>query len=184
MLNNILFALFFFLPAGVANTTPVIIAKLPVLKNFNYPLDFYKSFKGTRVFGDHKTIRGLVAGILAGTVSVYIETAIYNNSSLIQKASPINYTTMEPLLLGFLLSFGALAGDFMKSFFKRRANIMPGKTWIPFDQIDYILGGILFSYVYIQLDFVHYLYILVIWATLHPISTIFAYFVKLKDTPI
>ena len=36
-----------------------------------------------------------------------------------------------------------MAGDSVKSFFKRRLKISPGQQWIPFDQLDFILGGLL-----------------------------------------
>ena len=32
----------------------------------------------------------------------------------------------------------------LKSYFKRKLNIKPGKSWIPFDQLDFIIGGLLF----------------------------------------
>jgi CDP-2,3-bis-(O-geranylgeranyl)-sn-glycerol synthase len=33
-----------------------------------------------------------------------------------------------------------MAGDAVKSFLKRRAGIRPGRPWIPFDQIDFVVG--------------------------------------------
>ncbi|MEM3153941.1 MAG: CDP-archaeol synthase, partial [Candidatus Woesearchaeota archaeon] len=37
---------------------------------------------------------------------------------------------------------GALLGDSIKSFFKRRLGILPGRPWIPFDQVDYAIGAL------------------------------------------
>jgi CDP-diglyceride synthetase len=37
-----------------------------------------------------------------------------------------------------------MTGDAVKSFFKRRLGITPGKSWFPFDQLDFVLGAILF----------------------------------------
>ena len=42
------------------------------------------------------------------------------------------------------MGFGALTGDVIKSFFKRRAGIAPGKKFIPFDQTDFVIGALLF----------------------------------------
>lgn len=184
MLNKILFALFYFLPAGAANTTPVILAKLPFLKKYNYPLDFNKKLGGIRIFGSHKTVRGLIGGVLVAIIFAYLETYLYENSEFVREFSPVIYTEIKPWLLGLLLGFGALAGDFTKSFFKRRMDVAPGKAWIPFDQIDYIIGGIVFSLLYVQVDFVYYILILIIWLILHPISTVLGYLIRLKDEPI
>jgi len=44
------------------------------------------------------------------------------------------------------ICFGALIGDIIKSFFKRRIGKKRGQDWIPFDQIDFILGVLFFSF--------------------------------------
>src|SRR5437773_6411567 len=45
-------------------------------------------------------------------------------------------------LLGVLFGAGAMAGDSAKSFFKRRLGVEPGRPWIPFDQLDFVLGAL------------------------------------------
>ena len=37
-----------------------------------------------------------------------------------------------------------MAGDSMKSLVKRRIGIAPGKPWIPWDQLDFVLGALAF----------------------------------------
>jgi len=44
--------------------------------------------------------------------------------------------------LGVRFGIGAMAGDAVKSFFKRRVGIRPGQPWIPFDQLDFIVGAL------------------------------------------
>jgi hypothetical protein len=39
-----MFALWFFLPAGVANAAPVFANKIPVLNRWKTPMDFGKSY--------------------------------------------------------------------------------------------------------------------------------------------
>jgi len=41
---------------------------------------------------------------------------------------------------------GALVGDLIKSFFKRKLKIDEGNAWFPFDQIDWIIGAYVFSF--------------------------------------
>ena len=51
---------------------------------------------------------------------------------------------MIPII--FSLCFGALMGDIIESFFKRRIGKKRGEDWIPFDQLDFILGVLFFSF--------------------------------------
>lgn len=184
MLNNILLAFWILIPAAVANTTPVIVARLPIIKNINYPIDFGATLRGKRVFGDHKTIRGLVCGMLAGIGVVFLQSYLFENIEKIEELIEFDYTLLNPLTFGLLLSFGALAGDAIESFFKRQLGVGPGKPWIPFDQIDSIIGVIIFTLPYYQFDLMIYVIMFLIWSLGHPLSTITGYLVKLKDEPI
>ena len=177
-------ALWFFLPAGIANVMPVFAAHIPVLKKFSYPIDGYKTFRGKRIFGDHKTVRGFVVGISSAIIIVFIEKFLFQNSWWIRSLVSINYNVLNPFILGALLAIGALGGDAIKSFFKRQWNIQPGKAWFPFDQLDYIVGGILATIFYIRLSNVEYITIIIIWFLIHMISTMMGYVLKLKESPL
>lgn len=184
--NEIFTAFWFFVPAGIANMTPIISAKVPGLRNWNTPVDMGKSIGGIRILGDHKTWRGFITGIIAGILILTLQKIIFENSSgdFLKENLLLDYSEVNIIVLGTLLALGALGGDAIKSFFKRRIGIKSGKAWVPFDQIDYILGGILASLLYIQFSFTVYIWILVIWGVLHPISTIIGYLLKLKSEPI
>jgi len=170
--------IYFFLPAYFANMAPVF------LKNFNflnYPLDFGKSWRGKRFFGENKTLRGFLGGIIFAIGIVYLQFLAFSFSTF-REISLFNYSAINPLIYGFLFGFGALTGDLIKSFFKRRLNIPQGKAWFPFDQIDYIVGTI------IALSFVfHIPTTIIIWGLIlslvfHPIFNYSAYLLNLKET--
>ncbi len=116
MIKLILQTLWLFLPALLANLTPPLVKKIDIL---NYPVDFGAKFRGQRVFGDHKTIRGLVFGVLVAMIVAYLQMMLYSYPAF-QWLSIIDYPYYNVLLLGFLLGFGALFGDMVKSFFKRQ----------------------------------------------------------------
>lgn len=169
--------------------TPIISSKVPGLKNWETPVDLGKSIGGIRILGDHKTVRGFVTGIIAGLLMIFLQDLIVGNSSdavheFFVKNLWLDYSKINIWMLGFLLGFGALAGDAIKSFFKRRIGVQSGKSWIPFDQLDYIVGGILASLLYVQLPIVVYVWIFVIWGLLHPISTVIGFLLGLKRDPI
>jgi CDP-2,3-bis-(O-geranylgeranyl)-sn-glycerol synthase len=117
----------FMLPAYAANMAPPLVR---FWKGWNPPLH-----RG--LFGDHKTVLGIVAGVAAAVATAWAESLL---------GAPALAT--EPgrwLSLGLLLGAGAMAGDVTKSFFKRRLGIAPGGRWIPFDQLDFQIGALLFA---------------------------------------
>jgi CDP-2,3-bis-(O-geranylgeranyl)-sn-glycerol synthase len=185
VLNDILFALWFFLPAGIANMVPVFAAHIPLIKKFDAPIDGGRTYKGKRVFGAHKTWRGMIVGIIFGTLVLWLQQYLYGESSWIRSFSTaVDYSTLPTLLMGPLFAIGALGGDAIESFFKRQRGIAPGKGWFPFDQTDFIIGGAIATMPFVTLSVWHYLWLLVLWLGVHVISTIIGYFLGLKNTPI
>ncbi len=184
VISDILFVLWFFLPAGLANVTPIFAARLPFLKAFDFPLDFYATFRGKRALGSHKTIRGLLSGILIGILTVYLQIYLYEHVSLVRSFVFIDYSAINPVLLGLLFSLGALGGDALKSFFKRQLGMPPGKSWGPFDQVDYILGGIVLTGFYIRLTLAQYIYLIITWSLIHLAASFIGYLLRLKESPI
>ena len=51
IIKDALFVVWFFLPVGLANMTPIFAAKMSYLKRWSFPLDGYATFRGKRVFG-------------------------------------------------------------------------------------------------------------------------------------
>lgn len=136
-------ALWLVIPAYIANASALLVGG-------GTPIDFGKNWKdGKRILGDGKTWRGLISGAVIGMVGGFglSIVAIYANNSdfaFLGLSDFGRYPLMIPIIGS--ICFGALLGDIIKSFFKRRVGIERGKNWIPFDQIDFILGVLLFSF--------------------------------------
>jgi CDP-2,3-bis-(O-geranylgeranyl)-sn-glycerol synthase len=167
-----------FLPAGIANMSPVIFQKISFL---NYPLDFNLQLKNKPLLGKNKTCRGFFFGILMALLIIVIQKNLY---PYMINFSVINYNEINIYLLGFLLGFGALSGDALKSFFKRRFNISSGKPWIPFDQIDWIIGATILTNLYIQISLKINLISIIFLALLHPLINLISYHLKLQKNKI
>ena len=138
------------IPIYVANASAVIVGG-------GKPIDFGKSFKdGHRILGDGKTWRGLLAGTFLGMTAGFglVVAAKYLNTS---EYAFLGVTDFEGfpmmILILFSLCFGALLGDIIESFFKRRIGKDRGQDWIPFDQLDFLVGALLVSLVISQLLF-------------------------------
>jgi CDP-2,3-bis-(O-geranylgeranyl)-sn-glycerol synthase len=127
----IILILLYVVPLYVANSTPVIV-------HGKTPIDLNKKLFGRPIFGRSKTIIGFLAGITAGTLF----------GTLITIAFPYSLSIIPDYIeLAFFLSLGALVGDLVKSFAKRRFGIKSGEKWVFMDQLDFIVGGLLFSFI-------------------------------------
>jgi len=176
-MTQIIAAIVFFLPAGLANGTPPIAAKIPVLKKFNAPMDFNKSFRGKRIFGPNKTWRGFITGVLVATIAALLISKFVFK---LDEGSDLSVN----VLAGTLMGVGALLGDAFESFLKRQFNKEPGKSWFPFDQIDYIVGGLLFVAPLAHLTLRQYVLVGIVWFGLHIAGSSFGYLIGVKDKAI
>ncbi|MCD6165021.1 MAG: CDP-2,3-bis-(O-geranylgeranyl)-sn-glycerol synthase [Candidatus Odinarchaeota archaeon] len=179
---EILLALWFILPAYVANAFAVIFSGGP-------PIDFGRFFiDGKRIFGDGKTVGGFVGGVIIGI----IVSGIQAMSSLhILKLIAIYYVIdiyvafliKSSLLRGFLLSFGAMFGDLIGSFVKRRFGLRRGAPAPLLDQLDFLLGAMLFANLIGPLQLKYVIILLIITPIIHLSSNIIGYMFKLKKEP-
>lgn len=187
MLNLILSSLYFILPAYVANTFPVLLKALPL----GQPIS-------KKLFGEHKTWRGFYTGYLGALITLlgqfYLQklgilpsgSTIYN-SSIIAAATENGYITplldyehINIFLYAFVFGIGALTGDLIKSFFKRLRKVSPGQAWVPFDQLDFVIGALIFlSPLYIP-TWAVILTILMMTPLLHLSANFIAFHLKLK----
>jgi CDP-2,3-bis-(O-geranylgeranyl)-sn-glycerol synthase len=185
MLKEVFFAVWFFLPAGIANVTPIFVAQIPSLKRYDAPLDFGKEYRGKRIFGSHKTWRGLLAGIIFGTLTLWLQQIAVQHSGWLQEwTARVDYATLPTLMLGPLFAIGALGGDAVESFFKRQRGIPPGDGWFPFDQTDYIIGSSITSIPFVSLTISQYIVLILLWLAIHVVSSALGYLMGVKERPI
>jgi CDP-2,3-bis-(O-geranylgeranyl)-sn-glycerol synthase len=172
IINNLVYAFYFILPAYVANAAPVIFGG-------GYPLDAGRLFwDGKPLFGSNKTIRGFLAGLLVGTLAGFALSSLYQLDGF-----PQNLLFPYSVLLGFMLSLGALTGDLLHSFVKRRLDISPGSPLPVADQLDFALGALLFSVVVHPPPWLIAVIIVVVTPPIHLLTNILAYLIGAKKTP-
>jgi CDP-2,3-bis-(O-geranylgeranyl)-sn-glycerol synthase len=128
--------LYLMLPVYLANMAPPFVK---FWRGWNPPIS-------ARLLGKHKTVVGFAAGVAVAVVVTFIQSRLRWGGSLL---SPGDW-----LAAGSAAGFGAMAGDSLKSFFKRRLRIAPGQRWIPFDQLDFIVGGLLALGFFVRLDWI------------------------------
>lgn len=156
ILNLIIAAIWFILPAYFANSSPVLFGKIFRGK---FPIDFGKTWNKKPVLGKGKTWPGFLGGILIGTLVGFLQGRF---------------------LAGIFLSVGALVGDLIKSFAKRRMGIASGKSWLILDQLDFIIGALLFVSIVQVPSFETIIIVLVLTPVIHVAANTMAYLLKLK----
>jgi len=130
-------ALWFFLPAFVANPMAVVFGG-------GRPIDFSRTLRdGQRLFGDGKTWRGLVGGTLSGAFLGLLLTVPFNlfapNSTWSFGSDGLAFAASG------VLAFGALLGDLAGAFLKRRMHKPRGAKAPVLDQYDFVVGALLMS---------------------------------------
>ncbi len=182
ILTLIVYSIYFMIPAYLANGSALVFGG-------GTPLDFgHNARDGRRICGDGVTWRGTIGGGLFGMFigfllailaeygfATYYFNIISSNISIVSGFIP------QGLLLGFLLGFGALIGDSIGSFIKRRLNFERGKPVPLLDQLDFVVVSLIFASFIVQLNWEMVLIILIVSVFLHLGANVFAYLINLKD---
>ena len=157
-------ALKFIFPAYVANATPV-------LAGGGTKMDFGKNFAdGKRLFGDNKTFRGFFFGWGIGLAVGLMEGVAFGFQ---------NYS----VLFSILIPLGALIGDLTGAFTKRRLGIKPGGLLPVVDQVDFVVGAIVFSLPLALVNLALAVTVLLITPPIHLFTNFLAFKLKLKKNP-
>ncbi|NMC05528.1 MAG: CDP-2,3-bis-(O-geranylgeranyl)-sn-glycerol synthase [Candidatus Lokiarchaeota archaeon] len=188
-------------PAYLANAVAV-----PVSKGRQFhPIDGGHLFRGQRMFGDGKTIEGFLLasgiGILGGLVQCLlaplfaVPSLVWHDfylSILVPRTDIELYIAVNAQAIARAVLFppGAMLGDLLGSFIKRRLEIPRGAKAPVLDQLDFIFGTMLLSIIaipvggsFFQIGIVYMVTILVLTPFIHRIVNKLAYKIHVKAVP-
>jgi len=131
--------IYFMLPAYFANMAPVF-SKYIFSKQALSPIDFGIEIKGQPLLGRHKTIGGFLFGIIVALGIGYLQARLF---PYLKDFCFVNYHNLWANF-SLLMGLGAMTGDLVKSFLKRRLGLKAGKPWVPFDELDFVAGALIF----------------------------------------
>lgn len=163
--TRLLELLYLMLPCYAANMAPPFVR---YWHGWNRPIDAIR-------LGNHKTIVGFALGIVAALVIAYMQSRI----GLVYALWP----SADWLFLGLGQGLGAMTGDAIKSFFKRRLGMAPGERWIPADQLDFVAGALLLTAWLVPIRWVDVGAILVITFVADIVVNRVAFRLGIRDTP-
>jgi CDP-2,3-bis-(O-geranylgeranyl)-sn-glycerol synthase len=173
-------ALWIMIPAYVPNPAAVIFGGGP-------PIDEGATWRdGRRLFGDGKTVRGFVLGVLSGIAVGGVELWVQTHPGWSMNGYSLPLHTAVTIST---FAAGALIGDLAKSFVKRRLGKGQGEPWPVADQYDLVCGAFLLTILLVPSWFFQnitipvLLWILVLTPLLHRITNIAGHRLGVKRVP-
>lgn len=197
ILNTFIDSIVFILPAFFANASPTILGKGTA---FNGPIDCGRYWKGNedlgRILGDGKTIRGFIGGTLTGTLIsplvilllvFFGETATYlsySNQGVFYTLFKADDPYLISIIIGFLQSTGALLGDLIGSFIKRRTGLKRGETFLFMDQLGFLFVALVLTFFVIPFPLEWVMILIPITFVVHIVMNLLGYIIGLQKVPL
>jgi len=113
-------------------------------------------------------IFAVLSGLIIGTIQWWI------NPSFLPRMTP---------LIGLLLGFGAVLGDMIGSFIKRRMGKNRGTNLFLLDSLDFVIISLLFLNFFFELTTWNVIILLISTPILHRVFNIAGYKLKFKKEP-
>lgn len=178
VVETVIVAVWAMLPSYVPNNVAVVAGG-------GRPLDGGRTWNGHRILGDGKTWRGTAFGTGAGIfVAVLLNLLQPTFAGVTGLGVPV-----FPVAAAVSLAFGAMAGDVIASFAKRRTGRERGAAFYGVDQLDFVVGALALTVVvstgwFLRTFTVPVLVaVFVLTPVLHVGTNGIAYAIGLKDEP-
>lgn len=179
VVETVVTAVWVMLPAYVPNNAAV-------LAGGGRPIDGGRSLgDGKRVLGDGKTWRGTAVGTAVG-----VALAVGLNRLRPVAADATGVAVPEfPLVSAVALAFGAMLGDILASFLKRRTGRQRGASFPGVDQLDFVVVSLALAFLAATDWFLStftlpvLVAVVVLTPLLHVSTNAVAYALGLKDEP-
>lgn len=171
----------------IAALLHMVLVKMDWFRFMAYPLDHYATLNGKRIFGDHKTYRGIVLMILLSIPGLFLVKYL-----TIQPAySALNiFDFNQHSILFYAMAYGLgwTLSELPNSFFKRQQNIKEGKkgkVWnILLDQSDSPAGTLLLFKCITPLSWKFIIFGILLFTGIHLFFNIILFILKVRKEPL
>ena len=142
-------------------------------RRFAIPIDGGRTFRGKRVLGDNKTLRGFLVMVPACALSFVLAREIVESLS---SGELWSLSVMQYACLGAWCGLGYMAAELPSSFVKRQLGVAPGHTephswqgrvFFVVDQMDSVLGGLVALCCFVPVPLMSWIYILFAGGLIH-----------------
>jgi CDP-2,3-bis-(O-geranylgeranyl)-sn-glycerol synthase len=179
VLDVVVTAVWAMLPAYVPNNAAVLVGG-------GRPIDGGRTMGGRRLLGDGKTWRGTAGGWATGILLAFALNAL---RPAVADLPGLSSVPTFPLAAALALPFGAMLGDVVASFLKRRTGRERGAPFPVVDQLDFVAGALACTLVAAPGWFLATFtapvlaVVIVLTPVLHVATNGIAYLLGLKDEP-
>ena len=155
------------------------------------PLDLGKTFRGRRILGANKTLRGFVVMVPATALSFFAVGLLVARSealnTMLWSLSPVGYG-----MLGLVAGLGFMLGELPNSFMKRQLGIPPGEsprrwpakiTTFIIDRLDSIVGMLAAVTLAVPTPWKTWLYVVLFGPAVHWSFSLVLYAIGVKERP-
>lgn len=146
-------------------------------------IDFGKKFiDGSDLLGPGKTWEGLLLALLVGTAFGMLEVVLhpYLNPIALEAGFSLQRLSFTSV---FFVALGAMVGDMVGSFIKRRIKIRRGESAPLLDQLDFVFGAFFFASFFVELTSISVLIFIIITPFVHLLSCFIGYKIGAKKVP-
>ena len=181
----LLLSFWYVLPAYVANG----FAVFGKFVRYRHAIDGGRALEdGQPILGPGKTWEGFLIGFISGVLIgiLQILTAPFLHDLIVQylylppELRPIVLVTLPVVIL---VALGALVGDLIGSFIKRRFSIARGRPAPLLDQLDFLIGAMLLGALITPIPLVLAIFLLIVTPIIHLLANIIGYLLRLKQEP-
>jgi len=178
-------------PLLLAAVAQGLCIKYGWLERLKRPLDLGLHFRGKRLFGEHKTFRGLFINVASCILGTVVQGRLQGGGLLPHWLPLLNYTAFG-YAAGLLMGLGMTAGELPNSFLKRQWNLPAGgKTEGPlglvffvFDQVDMVIGMWAFLFLIVRPSARLILLSLPLFLVLHVAVSTVGYLLGMRKTMV
>jgi hypothetical protein len=148
-------------PIMLSGVLHMLIVRAGLFQRLEKPLDAGVSFRGQRVFGDHKTWRGLLIILATTLLGAWLLLLFERMNPSCTSLNLVPFSRFPWWQVGLGWGLGYALAELPNSFLKRQFGLAPGKgttgqlgiVLIFFDQADSAIGCGLVAYFFFSFTF-------------------------------
>jgi hypothetical protein len=162
-----------------------------LFKKYRWPLDCGLKFRSRRIWGENKTVGGILILWPLTFISLILGLLLLNliNFSPVLNTNNSVILITDYLLIGFVISSGYICGELINSFIKRQLGIPAGQLiknrnlqtfQIIFDQVDSVIFSLISFSMIVKINLTFTLIIITIGPLVHMLFNVLLHKIGLK----
>ncbi len=175
-------ALFLMVTLSLAGLCQAVWLGSSASQRFGAPIDAGRSWRGRRLLGDHKTLRGFMVMVPATAIGFGLVASLLSpdpDAFGLWPLTPLGYVA-----LGAWAGLGFMAGELPNSFIKRRFDIAPGQPagagatraiFFVVDRVDSVVGLALALALVVPVPPLTWVYVAVVGPVLHGLFSVLVF---------